>query len=40
MSDTRRCRECEALLLIADDLCLDCQSDYLAWVEERMSSAS
>lgn len=35
MSDTRRCRECEALLFSEDDLCDACQTDYINWLEQR-----
>lgn len=34
-TDTRRCRECEALLFGDDDLCDVCQTDYLNWLESR-----
>ena len=33
MSDTWRCRDCEKLIFTEDDLCEDCQSDWIDWLE-------
>lgn len=38
-TDTRRCGECEALLLSEDYLCNDCQGEYIDWLMERDASA-
>ena len=34
-SDTRRCGECEALLMDEGYLCEDCHSDYMGWLMEQ-----
>lgn len=38
MSDTHRCRDCEALITQEWDLCEDCHSDWIKWLEERDAS--
>ena len=33
--DTHRCRECEVLITQEDNLCEDCQSDWIDWLQQR-----
>lgn len=40
MNDTYRCRDCEALITQEWDLCEDCHSDWLGWLEQRHASAA
>lgn len=35
MNDTHRCKDCEALITQEWDLCEDCHSDWIGWLEKR-----
>lgn len=35
MDDTYRCRDCEALITQEWDLCEDCHSGWISWLEKR-----
>jgi len=35
MDDTYRCRDCEALITTEHNLCEDCHSDWIDWLEKR-----
>lgn len=40
LADTHRCRDCEALITAPEDLCEDCHSDWLGWLEKRHKETS
>lgn len=40
LSDTWRCRDCEALIEQEWDLCEDCHSDWIGWLVKRDDASS